>query len=150
MGHPSVQLKSGTRPFEAKQPMLFSNSPVALAGMPIEVSAVASAVVREVYDVLSAVETAPPELSQLAGRAMLNLNVALHEASGAPGDARWRTAYDALAAFLDRSLFHAGGRVGCESFDRLSKFLGENADLSQDSARETEPLRRALVHAHGP
>ena len=117
--------------------------------MPIEASAVASAVVREISDVLSAVQPAPPELSQLAGRAMLNLNVALQDASGAPGDARWRTAYDALAVFLDRSLAHCGGRIPCKSFERLSNFLGENADLSPSSSHGAEPPHQALAHAHG-
>ncbi len=114
----------------------------------MEISTVSASVVGDVYDVLAVVEPASPELSGLAGRAIESLDAALREAAGVPADVRWRIAYDALTAFVDAYARYSRSAGDLESFERLSNFLVENADLLRVSADEPEPLQRALALAH--
>ncbi len=112
-----------------------------------EVSSISYSVVQDVYDVLGAAEPASPELPPLAARAVVSLNLALREAAGSPADERWRVAYDALAAFLDCYARQSRLTSDSDSFDRLSNFLVENADLVSVSAEKPPAFPRTLAHA---
>ena len=114
-----------------------------------EVSYISSSVVDDVREVVAAAEPASPELSLLAARAIESLEIALQEAAGSPADGRWLVAYEMLAAFVDRYAQYSHGTGAPNSFGRLSGFLAENADLSQNGTERTQPFSPTLAHAHG-
>lgn len=111
--------------------------------------AMSASVLGDVYDVLAAMKPASPELSPLARRAIESMDVALREAAGVPADIRWRIAYGALADFVDLCAREGFGIRDSDSFERLSTFLAENADLLATSADEAQPLHQVFEHARG-